>query len=75
MGKNSGLLNTTEIFSLLHLQFFLFSQITRSVRISNQFIFDILWVLMGFSAESGKNLPLGIFSDLKLNTRIPTKKI
>ena len=29
---------------------------------------------MGFSAESGKNLLLGNFSNLKLNTRLPTKK-
>ena len=29
--------------------------------------------LTGFSAESEKNLWLGIFLNLKLNTRLPTK--
>ena len=33
------------------------------------------WVLMGFSAESEENLLLGNFLNLKLNTRLPTKKI
>ena len=31
-----------------------------------------LWVLMGFSAESEKNLWLGKFLNLELNTRLPT---
>ena len=30
---------------------------------------------MRFSTESEKNLRLGNFSNLKLNTRLPTKKI
>ena len=34
-----------------------------------------LWVLTGFSAELEKNLLLGILLNLKLNTRLPTKKI
>ena len=34
-----------------------------------------LWVLMEFCAESEKNLCLGNFLNLKLNTRLPTKKI
>ena len=32
-------------------------------------------MLKGFSTESEKNLSLGNFSNLKLNTRLPTKKI
>ena len=34
-----------------------------------------LWVLTGSSSESEKNLWLGNLSNLKLNTRLPTKKI
>ena len=34
-----------------------------------------MWVLTGFSAESEKNMWLGNFLNLKLNTRLPTKKI
>ena len=34
-----------------------------------------LWVLTGFYAETEKNLWLGNFLNLKLNTRLPTKKI
>ena len=30
---------------------------------------------MGFSSESGKTLRYGDFSNLKLNTRLPTKKM
>ena len=42
MGKGLGFfLNTTEMFSLLLLQLFLVCQKTRSVEVSDQFIFDI----------------------------------
>ena len=34
-----------------------------------------LWVLKEFFAESEKNLLLGDFLNLKLNTKLPTKKI
>ena len=34
-----------------------------------------LWVLTGFSGESEKNLWLGNFLNLKLNTRPPAKKV
>ena len=34
-----------------------------------------LWVLTGFSDESEKHLWLGNFLNLKLNTRLPTKKV
>ena len=34
-----------------------------------------MWVLTGFSDESGKNLWFRNFSDFKLDTRLPTKKI
>ena len=50
-------------------------QQTRSVRRIKSIHICHLWVLKGFSAESGKDLWLGNSLNLKLNTRLPTKKI
>ena len=66
-------LNTTESFSLLHLQCFLVCLKTKSVRVSNQFIFDTVGVDEIFYCIREKSV-VGNFLNLKLNTTLPAKR-
>ena len=75
MGESSGFfVNKTKILKFTSLTIFLglpknkVGKCIKSIHICH------LWVLMGFSAETEKNMWLRNFLNLKLNTRLPTKR-